>query len=424
MKEKGRKILDFIVKNGKLIFPVIVCFAVAVTVVIALKAANVRVNELEQIGEPVSTSESIPEPSQSADPEEVPLVMNESQEVKSIVEKYYNALAQGDEEAILAICDKVEERHMLQWLETSKYIEYYPVLEVYTKPGFTEGETVAYVYFKIKFTGKDAEYPGFQRLYLCTKEDGSLYIRRTSLPAETEEYVIRISEQADVEEFSNRVKVEFLDLMEQQPDLLAYMNDVSEEVKRVVGEKLADKNQVENGQGGNEGEGQDGNGEGNTVVEIDNGEGQGGQQTEQGNNGQTKPEQTEIIYATATTTVNVRKSDSEKAEKVGRVSGGTKIQVLEQLVNGWSKVVYEKSEGYIMSKYLKVQESVAKYTPIGKVKATDNINVRAEASTDSAKMGTLVKGETVDLFAEEGEWCKIGFKDQVAYVKAEYVEKQ
>ena len=424
MKEKGRKILDFIVKNGKLIFPVIVCFAVAVTVVIALKAANVRVNELEQIGEPVSTSESIPEPSQSADPEEVPLVMNESQEVKSIVEKYYNALAQGDEEAILAICDKVEERHMLQWLETSKYIEYYPVLEVYTKPGFTEGETVAYVYFKIKFTGKDAEYPGFQRLYLCTKEDGSLYIRRTSLPAETEEYVIRISEQADVEEFSNRVKVEFLDLMEQQPDLLAYMNDVSEEVKRVVGEKLADKNQVENGQGGNEGEGQDGNGEGNTVVEIDNGEGQGGQQTEQGDNGQKQPEQTEIIYATATTTVNVRKSDSEKAEKVGRVSGGTKIQVLEQLVNGWSKVVYEKSEGYIMSKYLKVQESTAKYTPIGKVKATDNINVRAEASTDSAKMGTLVKGETVDLFAEEGEWCKIGFKDQVAYVKAEYVEKQ
>ena len=424
MKEKGRKILDFIVKNGKLIFPVIVCFAVAVTVVIALKAANVRVNELEQIGEPVSTSESIPEPSQSADPEEVPLVMNESQEVKSIVEKYYNALAQGDEEAILAICDKVEERHMLQWLETSKYIEYYPVLEVYTKPGFTEGETVAYVYFKIKFTGKDAEYPGFQRLYLCTKEDGSLYIRRTSLPAETEEYVIRISEQADVEEFSNRVKVEFLDLMEQQPDLLAYMNDVSEEVKRVVGEKLADKNQVENGQGGNEGEGQDGNGEGNTVVEIDNGEGQGGQQTEQGDNGQKQPAQTEIIYATATTTVNVRKSDSEKAEKVGRVSGGTKIQVLEQLVNGWSKVVYEKSEGYIMSKYLKVQESTAKYTPIGKVKATDNINVRAEASTDSAKMGTLVKGETVDLFAEEGEWCKIGFKDQVAYVKAEYVEKQ
>ena len=77
-----------------------------------------------------------------------------------------------------------------------------------------------------------------------------------------------------------------------------------------------------------------------------------------------------------------------------------------------------------MSKYLKVQESAVKYTVIGKVKATDNINVRAEASTDSAKMGTLVKGEKADLLAEEGEWCKINYKDQVAYVKAEYVEIQ
>lgn len=420
MKEKGRKILEFFSKNGKLIFPVIVCVAVAVTVVIALKAGNVRMNELEQIGEPISTPETSVEPTETGKPEEVALVKNESQEINSIIEKYYTALAQGDEEAILSVCDKVEERHMLQWLETSKYIEYYPVLEIYTKPGYTAGETVAYVYFKIKFTGKEAEYPGSQRLYICTRDDGSLYIRRTSLTAEADEYVERISEEADVEEFSNRVKVEFMDLMSQQPDLLAYMNDVSEEVKRVVGEKLADKTQ----QAGTEG--QDGSGDGNN----DN-NGNAGNDGNEGNEGQDGtgegglPAQTdEVIYATATTTVNVRKSDSEKAEKIGRVSGGTKIRVLEQMVNGWSKVEYEKSEGYIKTEYLKIQESVAKYTPIGKVKATDNINVRAEASTDSAKMGTLVKGEIVDLFAEEGEWCKIAFKDQVAYVKAEYVEKQ
>ena len=157
------------------------------------------------------------------------------------------------------------------------------------------------------------------------------------------------------------------------------------------------------------------------------GDSQEGQQEEGGQGGEgqggTEPA-VETVYATATTTVNVRKSDSEKAEKIGRVTGGTKVQVLEQLVNGWTKIVYEKSEGYIMSKYLKIQESATNYTVIGTVKATDNINVRAEASTDSAKMGTLVKGEKVDLLAEEGEWCKINYKNQVAYVKAEYVEKQ
>ena len=76
-----------------------------------------------------------------------------------------------------------------------------------------------------------------------------------------------------------------------------------------------------------------------------------------------------------------------------------------------------------MSKYLKVQESALKYTPIGKVKATDNINVRADASTDSSKIGTLVKGDVVDLLAIEGDWCKVNYKDQIAYVKAEYVER-
>lgn len=425
MKEKGRKIFEFLAKNGKLIFPVIVCLAVAVTVVIALKAGRVRMDKLEQIGDPSSVSESSTEPSESSKPEENALIKNEDPEINAIVEKYYTALAQGDEEAILATCDKVEERHMLQWLETARYIEYYPVLEVYSKKGYAEGDTVAYIYFKIKFTGKDAEYPGFQRLYISTREDGTLYIRRTSLPAEAEEYVLKISEEADVEEFSNRVNVEFLDLMAQQPDLLTYMNDVSEEVARVVGEKLADKNQQDGqegqnvtGQGNGDGNGEGSDGQGNSGEGTGN-DGHGGD-GQDGNQGQTE----EVVYATATTTVNVRKSDSEKAEKIGRISGGTKIRVLEQMVNGWSKVEYEKSEGYIMSKYLKVQESVTKYTAIGKVKATDNINVRAEASTDSAKMGTLVKGEIVDLFAEEGEWCKIAFKDQVAYVKAEYVEKQ
>lgn len=416
MKDKLRVLGEKIAKNGKYIFPVIVCVAVAVTVVIALEAGKVRQEELEQIGETISTQETGTEVSTTQNLEEIQLMKNESEEIHAIIEKYYTALAQGDEAAILSVCDKVEERHMLQWLETSKYIEYYPSMDIYVKPGFEAGDTVAYVYFKIKFTGKDAEYPSFERLYISTAEDGSLYIRRANLPNDVTDYVEKISEQADVVELSNRVNVEFKDLMAQEPDLLVYLNDVREEVMRVVGEKLADIRQTEEGneQGGEDGQnsGEDGNGDGQAT------EGQGGEQTAQ------STETEEPVYATATTTVNVRKSDSEKAEKIGRVTGGTKVQVLEQLVNGWTKIVYEKSEGYIMSKYLKVQESATKYTVIGTVKATDNINVRAEASTDSAKMGTLVKGEKVDLLAEEGEWCKINYKNQVAYVKAEYVEKQ
>ena len=52
MKEKVRQIWEYVVKNGKYIFPVVVCAAVAITVVIALKAGGVHREELNKIGIP------------------------------------------------------------------------------------------------------------------------------------------------------------------------------------------------------------------------------------------------------------------------------------------------------------------------------------------------------------------------------------
>ncbi|MBP5281358.1 MAG: SH3 domain-containing protein [Lachnospiraceae bacterium] len=406
MKEKMKKIWDYALKNGKYVFPIIVCAAVAITVVIALQAKDPRGEELEQIGKTIESSELPTETSIEVQEQEAVLVKNEDNAIGEVISKYYTALADGDKETIDSVCDKVEELDMLWFLETSKYIEYYPELEIYTKPGFGDGETIVYVCFKVKLTGKETPYPAFATHYICTAADGSLYIQRTSLSNEANEYLHKVSEQPDVLELTNRVKVEFDDLMKEEPTLLAYMNDVSEEVKRMVGVELGSQ-------------------KGDVTPE----ETQASEEGSEGDQEVTNPSQDEepnveeVIYAVASTTVNVRKSDSEKAEKIGRVTGGTKVQVLEQLVNGWSKISFENKEGYIMSKFLKVQESALKYTPIGKVKATDNINVRADASTDSSKIGTLVKGDEVDLLAVEGEWCKINFKGQIAYVKAEYVER-
>lgn len=410
MKEKAKKLLDYLAKNGKYYFPVIVCLAVAVTVVIALNAGGAREDKLGQIGEPISSPDSQTETS-TDEIEEIALVKNENADVHNVIATYYNAMAIGDEDALNQVCDKVEDMDMLWYLETAKYIEYYPVLDIYTKPGFAEGDIVAFVYFKVKFTGKDAEYPGYQMVYVGCADDGSLYIKRTALANDANEYVLKISEAPDVLELTNRVKVEFNELMAEQPDLLVYMNDVDEEVRRMVGIKLGSQKGETQPDGESQGDGQEGS-EGDNPGQADE------PQT-------TDPQVEEVIYAIASTTVNVRKSDSEKAEKIGKVTGGTKVQVVEQLVNGWSKVLYDNNaEGFIMSKYLKIQESALKYTPIGVVKATDNINVRSDASTESSKMGTLVQGDTADLLAVEGEWCKINFNGQIAYVKAEYVERQ
>lgn len=409
MKENTRAVIDKIIRNGKYVFPVIVLVAVAFTVVIALKAGEVHRDELDQIGEPLSESTQESESSSSEVMESsetgVPLIANVDSEIHNLVASYYNAVALGDEETLNQVCDKVEEKDMLRFLETAKYIDYYPTLDIYTKPGYSDGDIVAYVYFKVIFTGEEAEYPGYQMLYLCASEDGSRYIKRSSMPKDMEEYVEQISKEADVVELINRVKVEYDNLMAEQPELLTYLKELDEEVNRVVGVELARQ----------EAEEASSQESGSDPVE----ESQETGNTEE-NGGET---QNTVVYATASTTVNVRASDSEKAERLGRLTAGEQIQVLEQLVNGWSRVMYEGGEAYIMSKYLNIQESASQYSKIGIVKAVDTVNIRSQASVDSSRLGTLAVGASVDLLADEGEWCKIDYEGQIGYVKSEYVEK-
>ncbi len=93
----------------------------------------------------------------------------------------------------------------------------------------------------------------------------------------------------------------------------------------------------------------------------------------------------------------------------------------EVRLNGWSKVVFEDKEGYIKSEFLNMEESVAGLQAIGTVTATTNINVRTSASQESASLGILAGGSSVELFANEGEWCKVSYEGRVGYVKSEFV---
>ena len=61
---------------------------------------------------------------------------------------------------------------------------------------------------------------------------------------------------------------------------------------------------------------------------------------------------------------------------------------------------------------------------IGTVTAIQNINIRAAAAEDAERLGLLAGGESLDLLAIEGDWCKVKYNGQAAYVKADYVTQQ
>ena len=222
------------------------------------------------------------------------------------------------------------------------------------------------------------------------------------------DYIVTVSTQADVVELYNKVQVEYNEVITAHPELLTYMQELSAQVNTSVGTVLAQENASNAGEGGN-----------TDATENENG---GDTGTDVQPSGET-PVDNGPQYATATTTVNVRSSDSEQADKLGKVTGGSQVQVQEVIANGWTKIVFEGKDGYIKSEYLQMAESAAGLDVIGTVTATTNINVRSAASETADRLGVLAAGESLDLLADENGWCKVKYNGQVGYVKSDYVSR-
>ena len=401
-KEKIHSIGNYIIKHNKVVLPAVVVVAVAITVSVSLSLSN-RHKEAQQEAEIASAAS---ETATETATEEVPLVANEEGAIYTLIATYYNAMATGDEETLRSVCDEISDKDMYRYVELSQYIDYYPTLEIYTKTGPEEGSVIAYVYYKISFVGHEEEVPGYQALYICTNDQGGLYIKRGENSEEVNEYIKTVSTQDDVVEFNNKITVEYNELMVDHPEVLQYISELDSQVSIAVGEKLANQVAAET-----------------QVAEAGTEEGStDGQDTQTENGEQQEAEDQGPQYVTTTTTVNVRSSDSEQADKLGKVSGGTKLQVLEQRPNGWTKVDYEGKEGYIKTEFLQLAESAAETETIGTVTATTNNNVRASASETADRLGVLSGGDSAELVGTEGDWSKIKYNGQIGYVKSEYVQ--
>lgn len=398
MKKNILKIVDKILKNSKFVFPLILLVAVVITVLVALGASGTKEEKLQQLeGEVIESSETIVEEEPPVG--DVPLTANGNTDIDLLIRKYFTALADGDIETLKSVCDVIEEDNQLEISELAKYVESYEDISIYTKPGLDEGTYVAYICYEMKFSSKDLGYPGYRTLYISKNIQGQMYLKFDLNDSEND-YIVLVSSQADVVDMNNRIAVEYNDLMEEHPELLKYLSEVQNEVKIAMGviygqqasESIAEES-TEVAEG--------------TVAE-------GTENTE---------EQPVDVYATAVATVNVRSSDSTQSDKLGKATSGMKLQVLEQRVNGWSKVIFEGKEGFIKTEFLSFIESVKGQEVIGTITAVSNVNVRSAASESADRLGLLTGGDTADLLATENGWCKINYNGKVGYVKEEFVQK-
>lgn len=417
---------EWIMEHGKIVMPLVLIVCVIITVVVAVNANRREAleKEAEQAAMAVAAGEKEGTPGDEIP--EVALEENAHPEINDMVRTYYNAQAEGDIDTVTSLNAYLNEIEIIRVKELSKYIDSYPELNVYTKPGPEENTYVAYVYSEVLFTDADVALPGLQTYYVSIGEDGN-FINGGTYDDKIYDYIKKVTLQDDVVDLNNRVAVEYNELLAEDEDLNEFIAYLGEKINEEVGEILAEAEQPE--------------------TEVENPpatqeEEETGQETAQ----------TVLRTVRATDVVNIRSSDSETADKLDKAMVGQEFTLVEKKENGWSQIRYNDRDAYIKSEYLELvseeivdtqvaessQASPTKEpektestqngsssndTIIGTVEVIESVKIRKSASTDSESLGTAFGGEILDVIVKQADgWTRIKYKGQTAFVKSEYVE--
>ncbi|MCH5248944.1 MAG: SH3 domain-containing protein [Lachnospiraceae bacterium] len=423
---------NWLVKHSRIVMPVVLAVCVIVTVVISV-SANKRENNRQ---EDVTANSTLEDITGNVVPE-VPLQENDNPDIAELINGYYTAQVNGDVDTVRELVEDIDDKVVMRIEETSKYIESYPTLDIYYKPGPKDNTYVVYVCSTVKFIDYDEPVPGMTVHYVCQREDGSYYINRSDEGDEDElNYIMEVNLQDDVIDLNNKVTASYNNMVAEDEDLKKLIRDVNEEIEKNIGEALA---QAE------------------AEAEADSREGtEAGSETGETDNSGTI---TVVTKVKATDVVNIRSSDSETADKLGKAALGDEFDLIEKIENGWSKVKYNDGEAYIKSEYLEDVETTEvaanetdgngtdsqtsnnndtansnnsstdsssnnnSTTVTGTVTVKENVRIRSGASENSEKLATAYVGDKLDVIMKQADgWTKIKYNGGVAYVKSDYVE--
>lgn len=332
-----------------------------------------------------------------------PLAENAYTDVNDLMRTFYTALADGDMDTVRALKDYNTDREIVIYEKKSEFIESYDNVTCYTKPGIEENSYFVYVTYELRVKDIATGAPGLNAFYVYTADDGSLRI-----DGDKEENIKAafklVTSQDDVVDLYNKINVNYTEATASDEALDQFIADLPQAIRESAGLALA---QLET---------EDETGDTPRTEE--------GQTETQGES--EEPLENKVVnqIVRATETVNVRSSDSEEADKIGKAQKGTELTRTEERINGWSRVIFEGQEAFIKSDYLEVVTTAADGAEAsGMVMATTNVNVRSQASQESERLGSAQAGSSYKLLEDQGDWYKIDYDGKTGFVKAEFFQR-
>ena len=408
---------------------VLVPAVIIIVAAIVASAALLGHRSASQNTDENSSADSTSETSQEAALEE-----NAYPAVNELMRTYFDAYADGDTDTIASISSGLSETEKIQIRAVSEYIDSYPQIDVYTKPGPADGSYICFVVTEMKFEDQDTLIPGMQTMYVCTNDQGSLYINEDESDSDAAAYIKQVSEESDVVDLSNRVQEEYNSLMAENPDLKSYIDDTYNQIQVAVAEAL-------------------GNAEA-SGTSIDS------------TSGASDTSASGVTALKANDVVNVRASASEDADVLGQTVSGDTYTLIEEQDDGWSQIEFDGQTGYVKTEYFTEvtsdssessdvsgstssgessseaasagdtsgsgsqdstgtetnQDTQSADTVQGTAMATESLVIRKAADESGDKIGNVWAGFTVNVLEKGDTWTKIEQDGVTGYVKTQYLK--
>lgn len=183
-----------VLKDKKTIVTCILAIIIVLILIFLLSQCNKDKTD-ENTGSTEIIKQNGEEPTQ--DPSYYELKKDEIPTLNELIRTYFTAMENCDVEQYTNVVTG-DEMTQEKLEKKGEFIESYQNITCYTKPGMTEGTYIAYVYYEVKFYNIDTLAPALSQLYVCSNEDGTMYINAGPLDAELSAYINTMSSAEDV----------------------------------------------------------------------------------------------------------------------------------------------------------------------------------------------------------------------------------
>ena len=125
------------------------------------------------------------------------------------------------------------------------------------------------------------------------------------------------------------------------------------------------------------------------------------------------PKDTQVLF--------LRSQPSTTSESLGYYRNGKNVTLLEKL-DGWYKVSVDGKTGYMMAKYLHVQQHHGGVAKVINPNGNDYVNFRSGASLNASILSTVAVGTEIKVLEKTTDWTKTEIDGVTGYISTWFLK--